>query len=87
MLVYPILNLMSAKMFGKMIIAHNDSIYGIAEIQVDNVWDIDSTSKLPDTIKKRFNLAHGDDHKDDLYTLRDTIMPIFWGHYNNKPVV
>ena len=24
-----------------MIIAHNDSMYGIAEIQVDNIWDID----------------------------------------------
>ena len=85
--VYPIPNLMSAEVFGKMILAHNDSMYGIAEIQVDNVWDIDRASKLPDAIKKRFNLAHGNDHKDDKYTLRDTIMPIFWGHYSNKPVV
>ena len=85
--VYPIPNLMSAEMFGKMILAHNDSMYGIAEIQVDNVWDIDTKAKLPEVIKKRFNLAHDDINKDDLYTLRETIMPIFWGHYNNKPVV
>ena len=85
--VYPIPNLMSAEVFGKMILAHNDSMYGIAEIQIDNIWDIDSPSCLPDTIKERFNLPHGDKHKGDLYTLRDTIMPIFWGHYNNQPVV
>ena len=85
--VYPIPNLMSAEMFGKMIIAHNDSMYGIAEIQVDNVWEIDTTSKLPDTIKKRFNLPHGENNREDEYTLRNTIMPIFWGHYGNKPVV
>ena len=85
--VYPIPNLMSAEVFGKMIIAHNDSMYGIAEIQVDNVWEIDSPSCLPDTIKKRFNLPIGDNHKDTKYTLRETIMPIFWGHYKNLPVV
>ena len=85
--VYPIPNLMSAEVFGKMIITHNDSMYGIAKIQVDNVWEIDSPSCLPDTIKKRFNLPTGDDHKDTTYTLRETIMPIFWGHYKNQPVV
>ena len=85
--VYPIPNLMTAKMFGKMILAHNDSMYGIAEIQVDNIWEIDTKSKLPEAIKKRFNLEHGDDHKDDTYTLRETIMPIFLGHYSNRPVV
>lgn len=85
--VHPIPNLMTPEMFGKMIIAHNDSMYGIAEIQVDNVWDIDTVSVLPDTIKKRFNLPHADEDRDDKYTLRDTIMPIFWGHFKNKPVV
>ena len=85
--VYPIPNLMSAEMFGKMIIAHNDSMYGIAEIQVDNVWDIDNISRLPETIKKRFNLPHGDEHIDDMYTLRDTILPIFWGHFKNEPII
>ena len=50
--VYPIPNLMSAEVFGKMIIAHNDSMYGIAEIQIDNIWDVDSKSRLSETIKK-----------------------------------
>jgi hypothetical protein len=85
--VYPIPNLMSAEMFGKMIAAHNDSMYNIAEIQVDNIWDIDTVSTLPKVIKKRFNLPYADKDDDTLYTLRDTIMPIFWGHYNNEPVV
>jgi hypothetical protein len=85
--VYPIPNLMPAETFGKMILAHNDSMYGIAEIQVDNIWDIDTVSTLPEKIKKRFNLPHAKEDKDDLYTLRDTIMPIFWGHYKNQPVV
>jgi hypothetical protein len=85
--VYPIPNLMNAEMFGKMILAHNDSMYGIAEIQVDNIWEIDTKSILPQIIKKRFNLPHGEDNEADEYTLRETIMPIFWGHYNNKPVV
>jgi hypothetical protein len=84
---YPIPNLMSPEMFGKMIAAHNDSMYNIAEIQVDNIWDIDTVSTLPDTIKKKFNLPHDEEDREDLYTLRDTIMPIFWGHYNNEPVV
>jgi hypothetical protein len=85
--VYPIPNLMSAEMFGKMILAHNDSMYNIAEIQVDNIWDIDTVSTLPEAIKHRFNLPNKPENKDDLYTLRDTIMPIFWGHFNNEPVV
>lgn len=85
--VYPIPNLMTAEMFGKMILAHNDSMYSIAEIQVDNIWEIDATSTIPDKIKQRFNLPHGMENKDDLYTLRDLIMPIFWGHYKNEPVV
>jgi hypothetical protein len=85
--VYPIPNLMTAEMFGKMIIAHNDSMCSIAEIQVDNIWDIDTVSTLPSTIKERFNLPNKEGDKNDLYTLQDTIMPIFWGHYNNQPVV
>lgn len=85
--VYPIPNLMPVETFGKMILAHNDSMYNIAEIQVDNVWDIDTEARLPDAIKKRFNLPFGEEHADDLYTLRDTIMPIFWGHYKNEPIV
>jgi hypothetical protein len=85
--VYPIPNLMTAEMFGKMILAHNDSMYGIAEIQVDNIWEIDTPSHLPESIKNRFNLPDGVENKDDLYTLREVIMPIFWGHYNNTPVV
>jgi hypothetical protein len=85
--VRPIPNLMTPEMFGKMIIAHNDSMYGIAEIQVDNVWEIDILSPLPDKIKKRFNLPHSDKDKEDKYTLRDIIMPIFWGHFKNQPVV
>lgn len=85
--VYPIPNLMTPEMFGKMIIAHNDSMYGIAEIQVDNVWDIDTISVVPDKIKKRFNLPYDVEDKDDKYSLRDLIMPIFWGHFKNKPVV
>ena len=79
--VYPIPNLMSVEMFGKMIIAHNDSMHSITEIQVDNVWDIDTGSCLPVAIKKRFNLPCDEGDKDDLYSLRDTIMPIFWGHF------
>jgi hypothetical protein len=85
--VYPIPNLMSAEVFGKMILAHNDSMYGIAEIQIDNIWDIDKPSCLPDKIKKRFNLPDKEINKNDQYTLRDIIMPIFWGHYQNQPVV
>ena len=45
--VFPIPNYMPAEVFGKMIVAHNDSMYGIAEIQVDNIWEIDSPSVLP----------------------------------------
>jgi hypothetical protein len=85
--VYPILNLMTAAVFGKMILAHNDSMHSIPEIQIDNIWDIDNPSCLPDTIKTRFNLPSEDEHKDDTYLLRDTIMPIFWGHYHNQPMV
>ena len=85
--VYPIPNLMSAEVFGQMIAAHNKSMYGNAEVQVDNVWDIDTASILPDSIKIRFNLAHRDKHKQDLYTLRDMMMPILWGHFDNTPVV
>ena len=85
--VYPIPNYMPAEVFGKMIVAHNDSMYGIAEIQVDNIWEIDSPSVLPDTIKTKFNLATGEQHAGDQYTLRDTIMPIFWGQFENEPVV
>ena len=85
--VYPIPNLMSAEVFGKMIVAHNDSMYGIAEIQIDNIWEVDKKSTLPDTIKSRFNLPVGPDNKEDMYTLRETMMPIFWGHFMNKPIV
>jgi hypothetical protein len=85
--VHPIPNLMTPEMFGKMIIAHNDSMYGIAEIQIDNIWEIDILSVLPDVIKKKFNLPCEEEDKEDQYTLRDTIMPIFWGHFNNQPVV
>ena len=85
--VYPIPNLFSSETFAKMIIAHNDSMYGVAEIQVDHVWDIDSGARLPDTIKERFNLAVGPSHVDDVYTLRDTMMPIFWGQFDNEPIV
>jgi hypothetical protein len=85
--VYPIPNLMSPEMFGKMIAAHNDSMYSIAEIQVDNIWEIDIVSTLPNVIKKRFNLPYAEENKNDVYTLRDIIMPIFWGHYKNEPVV
>ena len=85
--VYPIPNLMNAEMFGKMIVAHNDSMHGLTEIQVDNIWNIDTKSLLPDAIKKRFNLPIGDENEEDQYSLRDTIMPIFWGHFENEPVV
>ena len=40
-----------------------------------------------DTIKERFNLAVGPSHVDDVYTLRDTMMPIFWGKFDNEPIV
>ena len=85
--VYPIPNFMPPEVFGKMIVAHNDSMYGIAEIQVDNVWDIDTPSILPDSIKVKFNLAHGPNHVNDTYTLRNLIMPIFWGQFDNTPAV
>ena len=85
--VYPIPNYMPAEDFGRMIAAHNKSMYSTAEVQIDNVWDIDTLSTLPEAIKEKFNLPTGEEHKIHTYTLRALMMPIFWGQFDNEPVV
>ena len=85
--MYPIPNVMSPETFGQMIVAHNKSMHGIAEIQIDHVWEINDPSTLSDTVKAKFLFPTGPDHAKDTFTLKKLLMTMLWGAFNDQPKV
>ncbi len=53
--------MMSLETFDEMICAHNNTMYDVAEIQVDNIWEIGSEIELNDTIKEKLGLGTMED--------------------------
>ena len=85
--MYPIPNVMSPETFGQMIVAHNKSMHGIAEIQIDHVWEINDPSTLSDTVKAKFLFPTGPDHAKDTFTLKKLLMTMLWGAFDDQPKV
>ena len=85
--MFPIPNLMSPKTFGQMIGAHNKSMHGIAEIQIDHVWEINDPSTFSDTVKAKFLFPTRLDHAQDTFTLKKIMMTMLWGAFHGQPKV
>ena len=79
----PMRNMMSPETFGEMICAHNHTMYDVAEIQVDNVWDIDSEIELNSTIKEKLGLGSLD---DEMFSFREILLRMFWDQWTEPKV-
>ena len=74
---------MSPETFGEMICAHNNTMYDVAEIQIDHVWEIDSEIELNSTIKEKLGLGN---LEDEMFSFREIILRMFWDQWPESKV-
>ena len=79
----PMRNMMSPETFGEMICAHNNTMYDVAEIQIDHVWEIDSEIELNSTIKEKLGLGN---LEDEMFSFREIILRMFWDQWPESKV-
>ena len=87
----PLRNMMTKETFGNMIMAHNKTMYDTAEVQVDNVWDIDTKKRLSNSVKEKLQLGEREGEvfvpNDELYTFREIILHVLWSQWEDEVCV
>ena len=72
---HPMRNMMSPETFRDMIFAHNKTMYDIAEIQVNNVWDIDTEIQPNNVLREKLGL---DDYpENEPFSFKDILIKVF----------
>ena len=87
----PMRNMMTSETFGNMIMAHNKTMYDTAEVQVDNVWDIDTKKRIGHVVKEKLRLGEREGEvfvpDEDLYTFRELILHVLWSQWEDEVCV